>query len=456
MKKMLRSVLVGVLMGLMCLMLSGCGMFKSIDDLYALPALPEEYSQLQESIQSVIDELGAEYASINYGNYTSTIQLLDMDGDGIQETAAVFLRVSVTTEEKPMRVCLFRRDADGTYQLTHTVQGDGTSIHSVTYEDLTGDGVRELIVSWQMSAVYALSAYRISSGGASELLNTSYNERYLTVDMDADGCKEIVVFHQRSSDTESNRAEYYRYQDGAMIMASVAPLSAAIRDVTDTEAGILSDGMGGIYVTCETEQGLLTDILVLRDGTLQNVTMDLEVGSSQVTARTYTEVGAADINRDGIMEIPLPVQVAKVDESTAANSYIVYWRQFNSQGVSTLLSTATYHSITDGWYLTLPSNWLGKITVSRDDSRSMYGERAVVFYYWPDTETTTPEPFLTIYRLTGENRQARARLAGRVTLYNDNSAIYSAKLNADVWDCELEASELSALFSLITPEWSSN
>lgn len=458
MKKLLRGLLTSALVCVMAVLLGGCDLFKPIEDLYTLPALPDEYSQLQASIQNVMNEMELEYASINYGSYTSTIQLLDMDNDGIQETAAVFLRVGSTANtsgsEKPLRVCLFRQNPDNTYRLLYTVQGDGTAIHSVAYEDLTGDGVREMIVSWQVSSkVYNLSAYQLMSGAAIELMSTSYNERYLAVDMDGDSCKELVVFQQHTSEEDRNRAEYYRYQDGTMMMASSAPLSADILSVTSARTGRLTDGVTGIYVNCDRENEVITDILVLTEGGLRNVTLNSELGYSSTTTRIYIGVSATDINRDGILEIPLPVPAVSIDPNAVSSHYLTYWRQFDSEGIGTVVS-ATYHATSDGWYLTLPTAWLGEVTVGRDDSRSSWGERAVVFYYWPNETTTTPAPFLTVYTLTGENRYSRSRMSGRVTLYTDTSSIYCANLNDDVWDCGIEAADLAGLFSLITTEWS--
>lgn len=452
MKKLFRILFLSGLAAAMCALISGCGLFKPVESLYALPALPEEYSQLQKCIQAVIDDMGAEYASISYGSNTSTIQLLDMDGDEDQETAAVFLRAA-NAEEKPLRVCLFRRENDGDYKLTHTLQGDGLYIHSVVYDDLTGDGMREIVVSWQLSTrVYALTAYQITPDGANEMMNTSYNERYLVADLDEDGHSEILVFQQHSTEGESNRAEYYRYQDGIMTMTSAAPLSDSMIHVTEARAGRLSDGKLGIYTTCDVESGVLTDILILDQGNLRNVTRDSEQGVSQTTLRTYTDVAAADINRDGVLEIPLPVPAAALSADTPSNYYFIYWRQFDSSGSPAVVS-ATYHSTSDGWYFTLPSSWVGKITVGRDDSRSFRGERAVVFYYWPDTEKSSPTAFLTIYRLTGDNRFSRA--AGRTILYSDSSAIYCASLNTSIWECGLTSGDLAQQFSLITTEWSS-
>ena len=174
------------------LCLSGCS-FQPVDNLYALPVLPQEYRDLQSTIEATMSELGAEYATINYGSNTSTIQLLDMDGDGEQETAAVFLRVTAA-EEKPMRVCLFRQDSDETYRQYVMIPGEGASINSVAYEDLTGDGSRELIVSWQLGAgVHLLSAYNFDRNGANELITTTYNETYTTVDLNQDGDRKSVV-----------------------------------------------------------------------------------------------------------------------------------------------------------------------------------------------------------------------------------------------------------------------
>ena len=43
----------------------------------------------------------------------------------------------------------------------------------------------------------------------------------------------------------------------------------------------------------------------------------------------------------------------------------------------------------------------------------------MTFYYWPKREEGDPPPkkFLTVYRLTGSNRNARSKLADRFTLY---------------------------------------
>lgn len=454
MKRMLRWLLLGALAAVLAACLSGC-VFETVDRLYALPVLPQEYQDLQITIETTMNELGAEYATISYGSNTSTIQLLDLDGDGEQETAAVFLRVA-SAEERPMRVCLFRQSSDNTtYRQVHMLSGEGNSINSVAYEDLTGDGIREIIVSWQLSSgVHILTANNLAGSEADELMSTTYNETYIVTDLDGDGSREIMVFQQDSTGEGNNRAELYEYQDGVMTMTAVAPLSDGMRDVASSEVGRLTDGRLAVYVSVEVEAGVLTDILVLEDGGgLVNVTRDVESGMSLSTGRTYTEVGAVDINNDGILEIPRPRQLTPIDPESSSTQYLIYWQQFDSRGYGST-SCITYHAVPDSWYLNLPNGWdVGNIAVARDDSLSGRGERAVVFYYWPDQAEEDPEKFLTIYRLTGNNRNARSKLAGRTTLFSDGTATYCAVLDPHVWDCGMDEEELVQRFKLIMVEW---
>ena len=452
MRRWIRLLLAGAAALLLGAALSGCRTLKAVDDLYAPPALPEEYSQLQAQIQSLMDEQGAEYCSISYGSNTSTVQLLDMDGDGFQESAAVFLQVPA--EEKPLRICLFRRGAGDSYRLTHTIQGSGQAVNSVVYADLNGDGMSEIVVSWQIgSRAYTLCAYQLSADDLEELMSTGYNEGYLVTDLDGDGGKEILVFQQHSADGEGNRAEYYRYREGRMVMGSFALLSDNLQSVSASRAGVLADGVPGVYVSCAIEGGMLTDILALEGDALRNVTRDADLGVSQVTTRLYTEVAASDINRDGIQEIPLPVAAPSLEAGAEPSQYIIYWRQFDSTGAGAVVG-ATYHAVSDGWYFTLPGDWLGKITVGRDDARSLRGERAVIFYYWPDQEGGAPVPFLTIYRLTGDNRHTRAQIPGRFLLREESSVVYSASLDTAVWDCGLDSEAVGRQFNLIIAAWS--
>ena len=83
----------------------------------------------------------------------------------------------------------------------------------------------------------------------------------------------------------------------------------------------------------------------------------------------------------------------------------------------------------------------------------MNGERAVVFSHWID-ENTEPTPFLTIYRLTGANREIRSQIGERFVLLVESDAIYAAEFHENEWDCGLTKEDLLDRFDLIETEWS--
>ena len=77
-----------VLVAAVFLLLTGC-LFQPPDDLYSLPEPPADYQNLYTKIDEV-RAAGAEYAGPVQGTNTQPIQLVDLDGDGVQEAAGLF------------------------------------------------------------------------------------------------------------------------------------------------------------------------------------------------------------------------------------------------------------------------------------------------------------------------------------------------------------------------------
>lgn len=115
----------------------------------------------------------------------------------------------------------------------------------------------------------------------------------------------------------------------------------------------------------------------------------------------------------------------------------------------------TYHNVSDAWYLIIPDEWKNKITISRNDTLSGSGQREVVFALWQGEEEA-PRPFLSIYRLTGNNRTTHANREGRFVLREDRDIIYAAQFYDSGWDCGLSQTDLLNNFRTIQPNWNSD
>ena len=87
--------------------------------MYALPKSSEAYVNLQAKINQ--EKGSAEYIAPLSGENRQTIQLVDVDGDGVQEAVAFFRD---TTSENPLKIVIFKQDEHEEYQAvsyTHLV-----------------------------------------------------------------------------------------------------------------------------------------------------------------------------------------------------------------------------------------------------------------------------------------------------------------------------------------------
>lgn len=452
-------------LGLLCL-LAGCT--QAGEDFYALPQLPEDYLALQTTIDRVMNELGAEYAAPAAGSNVQSIQLHDLDGDdkGEKESAVAFFRVP--SGEKPLKIYIFRQNEQGEYEVAWSIEGDGTAIYSVAFENLGGSKAKELVVSWQISTkVHSLAAYSLQEGGdVVELMRSGYTKQAV-VDLDRDNEKEIVLIQLDTAENNS-RAELYKYDNGLMVHTSTAPLSLDLTEVQSAKVGTLVDMIPALFVSSDFGDvgGRVTDVIALRDGVLTNITRDETSGMSVATRRYYKEFqdsNGTDINSDGILELPIPeplpvVEAENVAGTTSAQMYILHWYQYDLSGMPIRVCT-TFHSYEDGWYLILPDNegWQNQVTAARRDSGSGNNvtERAVSFYYWLDWDSAVePVEFLTIYRLSGANRNLRANQDGRFKLVETSDVIYAAKLQNDAWNCGLDKDGVLERFNRVKVSWS--
>ena len=452
---MKRPILLLSLSAALAVVLSGC-FFRSVDDLYTVPEAPEEYWDLQNQMKEVKDR-GGEYIAPLTGEYIQSVQLQDLNGDGIQEAIAFF---RVSTDEKPLKIYIYNQTESG-YATYAVIEGAGTAINSVAYEQLDDSPAKELVVSWQMSdKLHSLAAYTVEAGEVVELLRTDYTE-FRVYDMDQDAQKEVLVVQTGTGDGE-NQVELYNCHGGVVTLESAAPLSHGVSTLVDggVTTGCLQDGVPALFVSSAYgEKGYLTDIFAWKDEAIRNITL-AETGGfleSTSTVRWYNDVAVTDINGDGITEVPLPVPMRDANRvGTVSNFWSIRWRQYDADGQAWPVFT-TYHNVRDQWYFILPDEWEGKIILERRDSAGG-GERAVVFSYWEDTNAA-PRPFLTIYALSGTNRESMAAMPGRFSLVSntgeDATSLYVAEFHDCEWDCGLDEAQVIENFHLIKSAWSS-
>ena len=452
---------------LLPLLLSGCMFSASAESLYDLPALPEEYQTLSAQLNDILSG-GAEYAAPQSGSNLPPVQMVDLDGDNSDEVLAFF---RFSGEERPLRIYIFQAGEDA-YEPVATIDGSGTAIQSVLYDDMDGDGVREIIVSWSVSAeVQSLSVYALEkpgpvplnpppseppdAGGKLEpvrLMSTPY-ARYSVADLDGDGQRELVVVRSDEAEGGTSLADYYDWDGGssALSLRSTARLSSTVAALQGMQVGALQEGEAAIFVTgrdtgSDGVSRAVTDILVYREPDLLNIALSSDTGVSGLIARSLN-LQPADINADGATEVPNPAELVPDGEE---QYWKIYWYSYDAEGAGEL-QVITYHDQADGWYLLIPDAWDGYFAVRQNNTGSTV--HSTTFYRVQGR--SIQEELLTIYTLTGTNREALATSSGRVILRRRGDTIYAVSFSDKYlsWHRAISAEELADRFVPIINRW---
>ena len=414
MKKTGRPIFAALLL-LGLLLLSGC-MSKSIESLYRPPQLPERYVQIQGAVDKIL-AAGADYAAPESGDNRQTAQLQDLDGDGVDEVIAFF---NVVGDDKPLKIYIFKYE-NASYVEYAVIEGEGVSIDSIVYEDLDSDSRKDIVVGWRMSAeVKMLSVYSGVDYGKSCAEGLVYTD-YTLHDMNGSGQKSVITVNLLGPEIQGD-VNMYTLMDDGEIMSLNAKLTMGAESLQRVRTGTLRDGRPGVYVECTISgSGVVTDIFTLSRDQLQNVVAGSSADTEKLsTVRSYS-VYSTDIDEDGVLDVPLPTPMPGQSETVY---YTIDWMSFDSYGDVERKCT-TYHNYSDGWYLVLPDEWTGYISVRREDRIS--GERTIVFSTVDESREDFRD-FLEISVLTGESRTINAAESERFTLYTEDDAIYVARI----------------------------
>jgi hypothetical protein len=429
---MKNCIRLSLLLGLL-LTLCGCAL-SAPAELYSLPEPSEEYLQLQELIDQEI-AAGNEYAAPTEGNYKQSVQLVDVDGDGLEDALAFF-----RGSDQVPRICIYRNDGEN-YALALTITGEGGAVVQVDYADLDGGPGIELIVAWQLTGDVRLLRVYSLAGDSGAILLAEDNREFTLADLDGDGRQEVLAL--RYDESNNGIMSRHVFSAGGDVNTASAPLSRGLLSPSRLRATTLSDGAAALYVegTLTDSTTTVTDIFALEDGQFRNVTYRSYSGIS--AARREYPVYAADVDGDKLLEVP--AAVALVGNEEDGEYWRFDWYKYDATGTRKPVCS-TYHCYRDGWYLILPESLRSGLHVRSEDA--VPGERVIVLSA-PDAAGELRDA-VYLYTLTGENRQERAKLEGREILLETDTTIYALHIPGG---SPVTAEEVKGLFRLIYSEW---
>lgn len=434
---MKRIYILSVLLGLV--LFSGCSGLDA-QELYCLPEAPKTYYELQEALSAELSA-GLSYHAPASGSRREPVQLVDLNGDGVDEAVAFF-----RTDDGAVKTYIFANH-DGTYEKDAVIDCAGSAVASVEYADLTGTGDLELLISCQVSeaVTQALQVCRYAPGEATTIATVPCNRTELT-DLDGDGARELFCFVDNGSDACS--LGFYRFREGNLQLEREFRLSSAYSNILEVKTLTLTDGAYGLSVTLSYgDSQTAYDVFAMQEDALTALapTGELLLSQNLKGGTLYPQ----DMDEDGLLEFPKAEPMRAYGEGTAPQS-LVLWYGLDSAGKGKQ-KAVTYHDLGNQWYLTLPEAWVGNVLAKENTTASALSTVTTVTFYRTGKSGAVGDELLTIYTLKGANRQTLAEEQKLSILYSDTEVTYAFSLPETVekWDGNLSMSQLSDGFHMI-------
>lgn len=436
MKKRILWITVLLLTAMLC---GGCAM-RTVEDMYALPKRSEEYSHLQTAIDTAM--YGMDYSAPRSGDNQQTVQMADLDGDGVEE----YIVFAKGATEKPLQVMIFSQEKDGTVRTMETIGLTGLHFEQVEYTDFDGEPGMEMILGFQVSdqILSSVAVYSFHNGNAELMLLNGYS-KFITTDLDENQLAELMVFRPGEAEMDWGMAVLYYCASDGIHRSAETELSQPPANIRRIMYGNLQSGEPAVFVaSSEDSNSIVTDIFSLKDGFFSNISFSRKANASIRTLRNFY-VYADDIDSDNVLELPALITMKPVNlNRSKEQKYLLRWISVDVDGWE-YDKAITFHDYVAGWYLQLDSAWASRVTVEQLNN-------TCAFYVW-DESYQDPTPLFTVYLLTDSSRDEDADSDGRFALYRAEGVAYACKLSAYAADFGITADQLKENFHLIRQTW---
>lgn len=399
--------------------LTACG-YRSVQEMYRFPKRTQEYTLLQSTIQQTM--AGLEFASPTTGENQQAVQTADLDGDGKDEYL-VFARENA---ERPLKLLIFHETEDEQYYLMEKLSMNGAAFEKVEYVDMDDVPGKELVVGRRLSnqMMRIVAVYSFADGQSNQLINTLYS-KFLTTDLDENGNDELVVIREGDTDVSTGSSVVYALRNGNMERSREIRLSQRVEQIKRVKVSRLQSGEPAVYISSTiNDSAIVTDVLMSKSGEFVNLNSAGRLAYSVKALRNYY-LYMMDVDEDGVMELPSLMDMRSVNTGSVSGEpqQLVYWYAVDSQGQQ-IPKMYTFHNVEEGWYLLL--------NLTEDQAARFCVERKnqdLNFYLW-DQGYGQAKLLFSIHALTGKDRLQSAVTGDRFILYQTDSVVYTAKLEA--------------------------
>lgn len=404
MKKLISIILAVVI----CFLFSACEFnIASVDNLMRPPKLSGDSSLLQGAFENSVKYSETVIMKTPMsGDNRSSYLFYDLDNDQKQEA---FVFYSDPNIENVAYVSAFKKVNDDWICISN-IKGRGEDIYEVAFADINGDGIRELVVSWNSSSqveMANLSDFGSSrnrtmtiysyNGSAFTLIKTEVFTKAYIDDFNGDNTDELFVLNIELSDQTKNTVgriisfnlDYEVVYEKNFTMTGMLEFLNITNDNYSSENGMHTR----LYVDgLISEKGVITEVIDIAHNGFE-INLPLYESNTSEAPLTLRDVrtNSQDIDNDGVVEIPT-VETLKSGKSISgeldeANPLkLTVWSEIQGNSVEqdfNCLFNSTY-----GYMFLFDEESIGKITVVYNSDTT-----TLTFYQLDENGTLSNEIF---------------------------------------------------------------
>ena len=350
-------------------MLSGCSVeIRSIDSLMRPPHTAME-AELQKSISALIgDEIS--YRSPESGEDHSAITIRDINRDGVNEAVVFYVK---NDDASTVRMCVLTQSGKD-WLLVSDFTGNGNGVLTVNFEDLNDDNDEEILVTWFIfndKSQKKLSIYAADTQNNSLKVSSCISEPYnlmAVTDAYGDGEKQLLVAYSNiTKEIDKNTLKLIGVsKDNEISILNEIILDNRIINLTSISTDLPPGGNPRLYVDAHvSDKSSITQVIEWNAEQRNFVSSINDTNAADLTLRSSNLI-CKDIDKDGIIEIPVQKPLSESINSDTSLAYLLEWCEIKDSA----LVPQEYHIVNmlENYTLYFPKEWKNKIFVKSDNS----------------------------------------------------------------------------------------
>jgi len=364
----------GLAILLAALVMSGCSVNLDAGSLLEPPRLTQQQSAVYDALEAAI---GTDAFKLKYprsGSNLAACTLRDLDGDGVEEAIAFYELTTGSVTSTWIGVLV---QQGGGWRCVRQIPGEEGEIDRLEFVDILG-GASSILVGWTSSAATKSTCmFYFYEDGQVEKYKTNFSYHDLLIaDVDADGHEEVILCTRGAN---GGSMALLHESGGRIVRTSKVDLDGGIAGFEQLAAGELADGLRAVFADVLLADGSSETVIAVVIGAETRTVLqplgEHELGIYADTQRPAGQAVCADVNGDGLVDLPVCVPLAGYTEQ---DEDVVWLTTYQSVLEGKLVPVARFVTNTaSGYRFRFPQAWDEAVTVR---SYPVNGEWRFILY----------------------------------------------------------------------------